>query len=89
MLIDWTISLGNILTVITIFFVGIGFYWQQIYDSRQFKEDIIEIKSDLKVLNRVIIDLALQSQRLDSHVDRLNRMDQRMDEFSHGKGFIK
>lgn len=87
-MVDWTISLGNILTVLSILFFGSGFYWKQLIDSKIFKEDIVEIKSDLKILNKVITDLAIQSSRLDSHVERLNRMDRRMDDFSHGRGFI-
>lgn len=89
MIVDWTISLGNIFTIAFMLFVAVGFYWRQIYDSKEFKEDISDIKIDLKGLNRVITELALQNQRLDNFTERLNRMDIRLDEFSHGKGFIR
>ena len=88
MLIDWTISLGNIGTVLAIIFFGSGFYWKQLIDARIFKEDIVEIKTDLKSLNKIIIDLALQNLRLDNHVQRLNQMDKQIDELRHGKGYI-
>lgn len=68
--------------------MGIGFYWQTVIDSRNFKSDIVEIKMDLKILNKVITDVALQNQRLDNQGDRLNRIDIRMDELRHGRGYI-
>ncbi len=88
-MIDWTISLGNIGTVVAIVFVGGGFYWQQVLDSRRFKLDIVEIKTDLKILNKVITDIALQNQRIDNQAERLNRLDSRIDELRHGKGYIQ
>jgi hypothetical protein len=84
----WEVSLGSIFTIITVIFFGGGFYWKQLNDSRVFKENIVEIKSDLKILNRLVTDLALQSQRLDNQAERISRIERQYDELSHGKGFI-
>jgi hypothetical protein len=87
-MIVWEISLGSLLTICTILFAGLGFYFQTLYDSKTFRVDISEIKTDLRVLNKVIADLAVQTSRLDNQADRLNRLDVRIDELRHGKGFV-
>lgn len=88
-MLDWTITLGNIGTVLTIIFFGGAFYWQTLSDSKQFRQNIIDIKFDLKILNKVISDLAVQHQRLDNQGERINRLDNRLDELRHGKGFVR
>ncbi len=87
-MIEWTISLGSILTLIFIVFSGVGFYWRQVYDAKEFKEDITEIKLDIKILNKVIIDMALQTERLNNISKRVDRVEVKVDELSHGEGFI-
>ena len=87
-MIQWEISLGNLLTIGSICVAGIAFYAQALSDSRYFKSDIVEIKSDLKILSKIISDLAVQTNRLDNQGERLNRIDARFDELRHGKGFV-
>jgi len=41
------------------------------------KEDIADIKFDLKALNKVVMDVALQNQRLDNQGERLNVIEKR------------
>jgi hypothetical protein len=48
--------------------------------SQQAKE-IAELKGDVKAVNKLITDMALQSQRMDA-------LDKRLDELAHGRGFI-
>lgn len=79
---EWTINIGTILTVLTILFTGASIYWKYEYNSLRFSSDIIELKTDLKQLNKVIMDLALQTQRLDV-------IEQTIYEMRHGKGFVK
>ena len=78
-MIVWDISLGTIVTTATILFAVAGFYWKQTLDSQQIKEDVQEIKGDLKVLNKVIIDMAVQTQRLDNQAERLTLFERRFD----------
>ena len=88
MILDWSISLGSLITGVLIVFSGAGFYWRQIYDSRHFKEEITEIKTYLRTLNDVVVKLALQTERLDTMGIRLNKFEDRLDELRHGKGFV-
>ena len=78
-MIVWEISLGSLLTSIPILFAIAGFYWKQTLDAKQIKDDVADIKIDLKTLNKVIIDMAVQTQRTDSLVDRLNLFERRFD----------
>ena len=78
-MIVWDISLGTIVTTATILFTVAGFYWKQTLDAQQIKEDVQEIKGDLKVLNKVIIDMAVQTQRLDNQAERLTLFERRFD----------
>lgn len=80
---DPTISAGTIITLITIIFVGSGFYYRQVYDGKRFRLDITDIKLDLKSLNIVIVDMARQKERLDNQGERFNQQDARLDAFIH------
>jgi len=79
---EWTINVGTVLTVLTIVFTGASLYWKNEYSNLRFTSDIVELKTDIKQLNKVIMDLALQTQRLDI-------LEQSMYELRHGKGWIK
>lgn len=87
-MIEWSISLGSILILLTIAFSGVGFYWRQVYDSTQFKADIIDIKIDIKALGKVLIDMALQSERMLTLSKRLDRLEVSVDDLKHMKGFV-
>ena len=78
-MIVWEISLGTIVTTATVLFTVAGFYWRQTLDSQQIKSDVQEIKGDLKVLNKVVIDMAVQTQRLDNQAERLTLFERRFD----------
>lgn len=88
MIFDPTINVGNVATLLVIIVSALGFYWQTLRDFKGFKDDIVEIKTDIKVLNRVIIDMALQTERMNVFTKRMDRMESKVDELSHGKGFI-
>ena len=78
-MIVWEISLGTLVTSATVLFTVAGFYWRQTLDSKQLKEDIHDIKADLRVLNKVIVDMAVQTQRLDSLYDKVILFERRFD----------
>lgn len=47
-----------------------------------------ELKEDIKALNKVITEVAVQTQRLDQMAERLNRQDRLIDELRHGDGWV-
>ena len=50
--------------------------------------EISELKEDVKVVGRLLTDVAVQKERLDSHARRLDLLDRRYDELRHGEGFV-
>lgn len=81
MVFEWSVSIGTLVTILTILFTAASIYWKHEYNSTEFKQDIAEIKTDLKQLNKVIMDLALQSQRID-------HLEKQIFELRHGKGLV-
>lgn len=50
--------------------------------------EIGELKKALTEVSRVLVDVALQKQRLDTHDKRLDEHAARLSELAHGEGFI-
>lgn len=63
------------------------------YMVRQLTSDVTDIKGDLKLLNKVVLDVALSNQRQDNFEkrtdDRFKHMEDDIREMKHGKGFVK
>lgn len=79
---EWTLNVGTLLTIFTIIFTAASVYVKHQYNSDRFLKDIVDIKLDLKQLNKIVMDLALQNQRLDI-------LESTLFEMRHGKGFVK
>ena len=84
---DWA-NVSSLIAICAAFLAVGGFYWRLIYELKHFREDVIDIKLDLKQLNKVIMDLALQNQRLDNQGTQLTRMAAEIEDLRHGKGFV-
>jgi cupin superfamily acireductone dioxygenase involved in methionine salvage len=87
--IDWTINAGHLLTIALILFAVTGFYYKTLFDGKVFKEDIIEIKSDLKTLNKLLTDVALQKQGMDYQGQMIAALQRDVQEMRRGRGFIQ
>lgn len=87
---NWEVNLGSLLIVASVIFSAGGFYavsrWENQRNKEdmkrinaELKEDITDIKADLKKLNEVVVNVALQNQRLDNQGERVNGLEQRFD----------
>lgn len=94
-----SINAGVMLTVGSIVFSAGAFYAVSRRDAQatradmlrmngEVKDDINDIKSDLKALNKVMMDVAVQNTRLDNQDKRLTAMETRWDEVRRGEGLI-
>lgn len=91
--IEWTFNGG---TIGTILFVAGGFYFVTRLVLKQLTEDVVDIKGDLKMLNKVVTELAVQDKRMDnqgehiaSHSTQLALLEKRVYEITHGDGFVQ
>jgi len=87
-IIEYSISLGNILTILSVVASVMAFIWTM-------KGDIIVIKSDVSYLQtsqKVLADAFAQFGKVLTTVavqdNRISMMEKRLDELAHGKGFI-
>lgn len=86
---EWTLSLNSLVTATSILLAGAAIYWKSYYDIKafkmslaDFKDDLADLKLDVKVLNKLVTDMALQGQRLEM-------LERHIDELRHGRGYIK
>lgn len=90
---NWELNLSSLIVAASVIFSAGGFYWVSKGDNKRMKEDIADIKTDLKTLNKVVMDVALQNQRLDNQADRITllekRFESRWDELRRGEGLIE
>jgi hypothetical protein len=76
----WDLNLGSLLIVASVIFSAGGFYYASRGDQRRMKEDIDDIKLDLKALNKVVMDVALQNARIDNLAQAATQREKRNDE---------
>jgi hypothetical protein len=96
MTIDWNISLGNILTIATMIMGIVLFVLRNVGDTRvkeaqavTLREDVILIKADLKSLNKIVTEIAVQNSRLDNQGERMNSYDKRVDSLEERMLFLQ
>lgn len=89
MIVDWTLNASTLLAIGGLLFAAFGFYYRQLYDNQVFKGDIVEIKEDLKALNKVVMDVALQNQRLDTQGQLIVNLQRDIHEIRRGEGLIR
>lgn len=87
-MINWTIDAGTILQIVafgitvTVFIVSIK------GNVSNMKDDITDIKTELKALREVLTTQATQTVRLDNQGKRLDRLEEDIRELRHGEGFV-
>lgn len=78
-MIVWEISIGTIVTLITLLFVASGFYWKTTFDAKEIKSDVKDIKEDIKILNQLVIGSAVLTKDVSYLKDRIDLFERRFD----------
>ena len=93
--VDWTISLGNIATLIGFLLGGGAFIFSMKAEMRVFGErfsvidaQVKDIKYDISGLSKAMVQIAVQNTRLYSQSQQIATLERRYDELRHGVGYI-
>lgn len=97
---NWEVNLGSLISIAMVIFAAGGFVavtrslgqnLKALTDS--FTKQMDEVKDDLKLLNKVVMDQALSTQRQDNFEETTRqeflRIRDDIKEMKHGKGFVK
>lgn len=78
MMIDWTVSVGNILTMVGFFGGGLLFVLTMRADIKLISQRLTEVEKDLSQITNVIVEIARQSERLTAQDRRMNDISNRL-----------
>lgn len=81
MVFDATISLGTLVQTVVIVGGGIAVFWQMKGKVDNMASEMVDIKTDLKELNKVIVKMAVAD-------NRLNNLEEDIRDLKKGKGYI-
>lgn len=81
MTVDWTISLGAILQIVSVLGGGLLVLAAIRIDVRNLKSDVTDMKNELKKVGDVLVAMARQDERLKS-------LERQVHDLKHGKGFV-
>jgi len=92
---EWTVRFGDMLTVGGALIVAIGIAYRRgraemrVSDlTAVLKEDITDMKNEIKKLADVIVTQAVQNSRLDSQGQRITRVENTIEDLRRGRGWI-
>jgi DNA repair ATPase RecN len=86
--IDWTISLGNILTILSVIGSVVTLVYSMKNDISILKRDIDYLQDSHKALTEAFNQLGKILTQVAVQDQRLNMLEKRVDELAHGKGLI-
>lgn len=89
MMIDYTISIGNIVEIGSILLGGCAVLWTLKSDVKTLKRDFIAIQDEIKKLGDILVNLADIRGELKSLNTRVTASERDIRELRHGDGFVK
>lgn len=88
-MIDYTITIGNIVEIGSIIFGGIAVLWTLRSDVKRLKVDFDAIQKEIKKLGEILVNLADIRGDIKALTTRVAMAEQDINEMKHGDGFIK
>lgn len=86
--IENTITLGNLLTIFAVFGSVSAFIWTMKSDIGIVKRDIDYLQQSHKALTEAFNQLGKILTQVAVQDQRINMLEKRVDELSHGKGYV-
>lgn len=76
MSIDWTISLGTVVGVVSLLFSAAGVVWALRGDMRVLGSRLASVEAHMSRLSDVLVQIGRQDERLNSHEKRIERLEE-------------
>lgn len=89
MMIDYTITVGNIVEIGSIILGGIAVLWTLKSDVKTLKRDFDAIQKEIKKLGEILVNLADIRGDIKALSTRVSMAEQDIREMKHGDGFVK
>lgn len=86
--IDYSVSLGNILTIISVVGAVMTFIWTMRGDINIVKNDIRYLQESQKALTEAFSQLGKILTSVAVQDARISMIEKKMDEFAHGHGYV-
>jgi hypothetical protein len=87
--IENSITLGNLLTIVSVIGSVFTFIWTMKADIGIVKRDIHYLQQSHKALTEAFNQLGKIMTQVAVQDQRINMLEKRVDELSHGKGYVK
>lgn len=87
-MIDWTISVGNLLQVFAFVIVGIGAFYTLRGDIRILRHDVKNIQQQQVGLVETMANISSTLTMVAVQAEQINQLRQTVDEMRHGQGFV-
>lgn len=88
-MIEQTITIGNIIEIAVIAVGGISVFITLRNTVANIKADVDSLQVEIKKLGEILVSLARYDERLVSLDKRVTAQGRRIDELSHGEGFVR
>jgi len=88
-MIEQTITIGNIIEIVVIAAGGIGVFATMRNTVANIKIDVAGMQAEIKKLGEILIGMARFDEKLSSIERRVTSNEKRIDELSHGEGFVR
>lgn len=86
---EWTISIGAILSVMSVVFATGIFYAFTKSGIDTLRVNVSDIQSEMRMLREVVTSMAVQTERINNLSGRVERVEGVLDDLKRGKGFIR
>lgn len=89
MIIEYTVSVGNILTIISVVGAAMAFIYTMRNEISLVKSDVRHLEEGQRSLAEAFSQLGKILTQVAVQDNRINMIEKRFDELSHGRGFIR
>jgi len=88
-MIDWTVSLGNIITILTVVASVIGLVYNMKSDIVLLQNDVTHLERAQETMTEAFSNMGKVLTSVAVQDTRITMIEKKLDELSHGKGYVR